>query len=69
MWKNIVEPDRPQMILRLMRIGCWIPKSIDAHSEYVIFTAFALQKRLRELAIMLRYTSVYSTVSFCEGSF
>jgi hypothetical protein len=59
MWKNVVEPDRPQMIIRLMRIGCWIPKATDAHSEYVIFTAFSLQQWLRDRAIILRYTYLY----------
>jgi len=24
MWKNIVEPGRPQMIIWCMRIACWI---------------------------------------------
>ena len=42
MWKNIVETDRPQIIWR-MRCACWIPKTINAHSQYVILTAFQLQ--------------------------
>jgi len=67
MWKNIVEPDRPRMIIRLMLIGCWIPKATDAYSEYVIFTAFPLQQCLRERAIMLRYTYMYIKVSFCDN--
>jgi hypothetical protein len=57
--KNIVEPDRPRMIIRLMRIGCCIPKATYAHSDYVIFTALPLQQWLRERAIMLRYTYLY----------
>jgi len=24
MWKNIVEPERPQMTIWLMRVTCWI---------------------------------------------
>jgi len=28
-WKNIAEPDSPQMNVRRMRIACWIPKAID----------------------------------------
>ena len=43
MWENIVEPDRPQMTIWRMRIACWIPKSTDTRSEYVIFIAFPLQ--------------------------
>ena len=27
MWKNIVEPDRPQMKTWCMRNACWIPKA------------------------------------------
>ena len=36
MWKNIIEPDRPQ------RIACWIPKSTNTFSEYVILISFPL---------------------------
>jgi hypothetical protein len=35
MWKNILEPDRSQMTIWLMRIAYWIPKATDTHSEYV----------------------------------
>jgi hypothetical protein len=48
MWKNTSDLDRPQMITLRMRIACWIPK--------------ALQKRWRERASMLRYTSIASLV-------
>jgi len=41
-WKNIVQPDRPQMTIRRMRIACWIPKSTDTHSECVTLIAFPL---------------------------
>jgi hypothetical protein len=30
MWKNMVEPDRPQMTIWRMRIACWTPKTTDA---------------------------------------
>jgi hypothetical protein len=33
MWKNIVELDRPLMIIWHMHITCWIPKATDAHPE------------------------------------
>jgi len=37
MWKNMVEPDRPDdNIIRRMRFACWIPKSTNTYSEYVI---------------------------------
>ena len=42
-WKNNVEPDRPQMTIRRMRVACWIPKATNTPSEYVTLTAFPLQ--------------------------
>jgi hypothetical protein len=38
MWKNMVQPDRPQdsHIIRRMRFACWITKAADTRSEYVI---------------------------------
>ena len=42
-WKNTVEPDRPQMTVWRMRIARWITKVTDTHSEYVILIAFPLQ--------------------------
>jgi hypothetical protein len=38
-WKNSVEPEKIHMTIRRMRIACWIPKSTNIHSEYVIFIA------------------------------
>ena len=59
MWKNIVQPDRPQMTIWRMRIACWIPKATNTHSEYVILIVFPLQQWLHERASMLRlYYSV-----------
>jgi hypothetical protein len=55
MWKNTVEPDRPQ-ITRRMRIACWITKATDTYTEYVILIAFPRQQWLRERASVLRYT-------------
>jgi hypothetical protein len=53
MWKNIVEPDRPQMTIWRMRIACWIPKATNTHLEYVILIAVALHQWLHECASML----------------
>jgi len=39
MWKNMVQPDRPQMIRR-MCFACWITKTTNTQSEYVMFIAF-----------------------------
>ena len=41
MWKNMVQPDRPNMMC--MHTGCWITKTTDTHLEHVILTAFPLQ--------------------------
>ena len=54
MWKNLLEPDRPQMSIRRMGIACWIPKAANRHSRYVIFIAFTLYRYLQESASMLR---------------
>ena len=37
-------------------IACWIPKTTDTHSAYVIFIAFPLQQLLHESAWLLCYT-------------
>jgi hypothetical protein len=36
MWKNIVEPVRPQMTIWRMGIACCSPMATKTHSEYVI---------------------------------
>ena len=56
--KHMVEPGRPQMTIRRMRIACWIPKATNTHSEYVTFIAFLLQKWLYERVCMLRYAYI-----------
>ena len=48
-WQNIVEPGRPEMTIRRIRIACWIPKATNTHSEYIIFvTRIPQQQRLHE---------------------
>jgi hypothetical protein len=39
MWKNIVQPGRPQMTIRRLHIACWIPKATNTHPEYLILIA------------------------------
>jgi len=58
MWKNIVEPDRPQMTTWLIRIAFWIPKATDTHSGYVILIPFPQQQWLHERASLLHYTCI-----------
>jgi len=58
MWKNIVQPGRPQVTIWRMCIACWIPKAIKTHSEYIILIAFQLQQWLHKRISMLQYTYI-----------
>jgi len=44
MWENVVQPNRPQMEVRCMRIARWISKASSVHSEYLILMAFPQQR-------------------------
>jgi len=44
MWKNKVQPGRARMIIWRMRFACWITKTTDTHSEYLILIALPRQK-------------------------
>jgi hypothetical protein len=52
--KNTVEPDRPQMTIRRMRIACCVSKVNKTHSECVILIVFLPQQWLQERASLLR---------------
>jgi hypothetical protein len=56
MWKNFVELDRPQIIIRCMRNACWISKATSTLSEYEIPTVFPLKQCLHERSSVLRCT-------------
>jgi len=56
MWKNFINPNKPQITIWRMRISCWITKATDTSSEYVILIAFPLPNCWLENASMLRYT-------------
>ena len=56
MWKNNVDPGRPQMTAWRMRIARLIPKATNTHSEYVILIAFQQQQCLQKSASLLHYT-------------
>jgi hypothetical protein len=60
MWKNIVQPGRPQMTVWRMRIARWIPKDTNTHTHTgcVILFAFPMQLCLHESASLLRYTYI-----------
>ena len=71
MWKNIVEPDRPQMTTRRMRITCWIPMATSTHREYAILIAVPLRRKLRErpsILSLLRYTYIACLVLILVAS-
>jgi hypothetical protein len=63
-WKNIVQPDRPQMTIRRMRIAWWIPKATNTQTGYVTFVALPLQQFLHQRASLLRYTYIACVVIF-----
>jgi hypothetical protein len=67
MWKNIVNPDRPQMTVWLRYIACWVTKAANTHSEYVILTAFPLQQWLHKHTSLSRYMFVAHLV--CNKSY
>ena len=55
-WKYVIEPGRPQMTIRHMRVACWIYKATDTHSGCVIRIAFPLQQWFHLRSSMLRCT-------------
>ena len=64
MWKNIVQPDSPQMTVWRMRIACFIPQATNTFLEFVILIAFPLQQWLHERASMLRYNCIACIVYY-----
>ena len=54
-----------KILLRRMRIACWLPKTTNTQSHYVIIIAFPLQQCLRERASKFRYT--YNTCTVVTG--
>jgi hypothetical protein len=63
MWKNTVEPNRPQMTIWRKGFASGITKATNTHSEYVILTAFALQLWLHKRLSKLRYTYTASILN------
>ena len=66
MWKNTVEPGRPQITIWRMHISCWIPKVTNTLSEYVIslLTAFSLQQWLQERFSVLLNTYIACLLTY-----
>jgi len=40
-WKNTVDPCRPQMTICLLRIACWVTEATNTHSAYVALIVFS----------------------------
>jgi len=53
MWKNITEPDRPQMTIWRKCFGCCMVIKLQTHSEYVTIIAFPTQEWLLQRASIL----------------
>jgi len=58
MWKNLVEPDRPQMTIWRMRNARCIPKATNIYSKSVLLAAFPRQLWLHERTSMLQRTYI-----------
>jgi len=65
MWKNIVQPGRPQMTVWPMRIAHWIPKSANTFPEYVILIVFPLKQWLLERTSVLGHTYIACLLVLC----
>jgi hypothetical protein len=53
MWKNMVEPERPQTTIRRMRFACWITEA--THTLTICNTVFPRQQWFNERTSTLRY--------------
>jgi hypothetical protein len=54
-WKNSGQATDDSIIIRGMRILCWVTKATDTHSEYEILIGFPRQQWVHERALMLRF--------------
>ena len=59
MWKNTVDPGRPQMTICLLRISCWVTKAKNTQSAYVTLIAFPLRQLFHKRASVLHSCLVY----------
>jgi hypothetical protein len=56
MWNNAAQRGSPQMPIWRMRIACWITRTTNTQSGYVIFIVCLLQQCLSDGASILRHT-------------
>jgi len=65
MWRNMVDPDRPQMRIQHGSFDvCWMTTAINTHTEYVKIIVCPLQQWLGERASMLHCTYIACLVPF-----
>jgi hypothetical protein len=63
MWKNSVEPDRPETKIRRMRITCWLPVTLRIYDNSLLFhcnngcTNEPQCYGVRTLAVLLQQTN------------
>jgi len=62
--EKYIESGSSQISLWSIRIACWIPKSKNTHSKYVIHITFPLQQWLHERVSVLHYTYLACLVVF-----
>jgi 4-amino-4-deoxy-L-arabinose transferase-like glycosyltransferase len=41
MWKDFVEPGKPQMTIWCMQIAFWIHEATNTHTDYVLIMTFS----------------------------
>jgi len=63
LWDNVekyctARKSTDENLIRRMSITCWIPKTTNTRSEYVVLTAFPLQKWLHERDSLLHFTYI-----------
>ena len=49
---DVEDHGRPQTTIWRMRISCWLSKSTETRSDYLVLTAFPLQQWLRERVLV-----------------
>jgi hypothetical protein len=71
MWKNIVEPGRPQMTIWRMRISRWIPKATHTHThtQYVHAYWFSIATAVAQTHLIVRHTYIPCSVALFFSCF
>jgi len=64
MWNDIVEPAWKQVTIWRMGIACWVTKTTNKHSKYVILTALPLKQGWQDRASVTYPVLSVRTISF-----